>query len=59
MQAIINQRIERVNSELRRNKSESIIDNSPSIYKIIKICVSITLINLISFLHILTRNKLS
>lgn len=49
MQAIINQRIEKANSELKRNNSESIIDNSPSIYKITKIFVSKILINLISF----------
>ena len=48
MQVIINQRIEKVNSELKRNKSESIIDSSPSIYKITKICVSKILIDLIS-----------
>ena len=59
MQAIINQRIEKVNSELQRKESESIIDNNISIYKITKIFVSKILINLISFLHILTRNKLS
>lgn len=59
MQAIINHKIEKVNSELKKNNSENIIDNIPSIYKITKICVSKILINLISFLHIPTRNKLS
>lgn len=59
MQAIINQRVEKVNSELQRKESESIIDNNISIYKITKIFVSKILIDLISPLHILTRNKLS
>ena len=59
MQAIINQKVEKVNSELQRKESESIINNNISIYKITKIFVSKILIDLISPLHILTRNKLS
>lgn len=58
MQAIINQRIEKVNSELQRKESESIIDNNISIYKITKIFVSKILINLISFFFILILHKL-
>ena len=50
IQAINNQKTEKVKSELKRNKSESIIDNNPSIYKITKIFVSKILIDLISFI---------
>ena len=46
MQAIINQRTEKINSELKRNKSERIVENNISINKIIK-----TLSLILSYLH--------
>ena len=46
MQAIINQRIEKVNSELKKKASERMIENNVSINKIIK---ALSLI--LSYLH--------